>query len=204
MMKNINRKGRTRFAIFLATDMDPESAYDEETIRRRQFFTLAHELGHILLHGRFLLNSQENMSRIPENVAGIMEVEAHWFAGQLLMPNYVFRSIVDLIPDQLADKCGVNVTPALKRLRNLEQNIKTSLIQSARLDKWPKFMGLSIPGVPVQATKLETWSSFAEAAASSEILYICTKCGLLHNEDILWTNECEDCGGKLVNAEGII
>jgi len=202
-MVKLIRGSKTKFVIYLASDPDPDSPYDEQTIKRRQYFTLAHELGHILLHGRYLLNSHANMQIIPDEVAGIMEVEAHWFASRLLMPNYVFRSIVDLIPDQLADKCDVNITPATKRLRNLEGNIKTSILQGARLDKWPKLEHFDIPNYP-RERHLETWSSFEEVAATSNMVYICGKCSLIHTERIIMGKYCEECDGQLVKISGIV
>lgn len=119
---------KTRYIIFLATDSDPDSQYDEQTVLRRRLFTKAHELGHILLHGRFLLNSHEDMNAIPEDIAGIMEIEAHWFASRLLMPNYLFKNAADLLPDRLSEKCNVNITAAVKRIRSLSPGIRHSLI----------------------------------------------------------------------------
>lgn len=119
---------KTRYVIFLATDSDPASQYDEQTVLRRRLFTKAHELGHILLHGRFLLNSHDDMNAIPEDIAGIMEIEAHWFASRLLMPNYLFKNAADLLPDRLSEKCNVNITAAVKRIRTLSPGIRDSLI----------------------------------------------------------------------------
>lgn len=121
---------KIRYIIFLATDSDPASQYDETTILRRQLFTKAHELGHILLHGQFLLNSHADMTVIPDEIASIMEVEAHWFASRLLMPNYLFKSADDLIAHRLSDKCNVNVTAAAKRIGSLAPNIRNSLTRS--------------------------------------------------------------------------
>ncbi|WP_156926747.1 ImmA/IrrE family metallo-endopeptidase [Cohnella panacarvi] len=62
-------------------------------MRRRQNFTRAHELGHILLHGQFDLNSPSDMTLIDERTAAIMEREANMFASRLLMPTYIFRKV---------------------------------------------------------------------------------------------------------------
>lgn len=166
-MVKLHRNKKTRFIIYLASDQDTETPYDVDTIMRRQYFTLAHELGHILLHGNYILNSHADMQLIPEKVAGIMEVEAHWFASRLLMPNYVFKNVVDLIPDHLADKCGVNITPAHKRLRNLERNIRTSILQGARMDKWPPLENLKLP-IFTNEAKYESWAAYEESVASVE------------------------------------
>ncbi|WP_212960725.1 ImmA/IrrE family metallo-endopeptidase [Cohnella xylanilytica] len=205
-MAKVQKNGKTKFLVYLAIDPDPDLPYSETTIKRRQYFTLAHEIGHILLHGRFVLNTWDNMNAIPEAVASIMEVEAHWFASRLLMPNYVFRTLNDLIPDLLAEKCGVNLTPATKRLKNLESNIRLSILYGARLDKWPRHTenyALSIPATP-DDWRMETWESFQEVAATSQLLYICSKCSLLHTEKTLWGRSCEECGGTLVKINGMI
>lgn len=200
-MVKVPRRNGNKFVVFLSTHGN--SAYDEETLRRRQYFTLAHELGHILLHGNFLLNSEDQMYRVPEEVAGIMEVEAHWFASRLLMPNYVFQNLTDLLPEQLAEKCQVNLTPAIKRIKGLEKSIRNSLIQNIRLDKWPKLQHIEVTGWPKER-QFETWESYEEIAATSEIIYICSKCGLIHTERIIWDRFCEECEGELIKIDGIL
>jgi len=156
---------KSKYIIFLATDL--EMNYDAQTIRRRQLFTKVHELGHILLHGQFLLNSHSDMSVIPEHVAGIMEVEAHWFASRVLMPNYVFRSVSDLSAQHLSDKCDVNITAAGKRIYHLSPNIRESLIKSARLDEWAPIEQIEVPGPPKEA-KFATWIAYEESAVAAE------------------------------------
>ena len=204
MMVKMAYKGRVKYNIYIATDMKDETPYDIETIRRRQLFTLAHELGHILLHGSFMSDSSD-FSYISPETAGILEVEAHWFASRLLMPNYVFRNINDLIPDLLAQKCKVNMTPAIKRLKNLTQNIKTSILQTVRLDKWPSNEPFELPDPDYpNAIEYSTWGSLEEAAAASELLYICPNCGLLHNERVIWGPHCTECNEVLVDIKSTL
>lgn len=204
-MAKVEKNGKTKFLIYLATDPDPDLPYSETTINRRQFFTKAHELGHILLHGRFVLNSQYDMDALPKEIADIMEVEAHWFASRLLMPNYVFRTINDLIPDLLAEKCGVNLTPASKRLKNLEANIRESILHGARLDKWPRHTENYLFTTPSDPDdwRMETWESFRQIAATSQLLYICSKCSLIHTEKNIWGRTCEECDAPLVKIDGM-
>jgi hypothetical protein len=199
-MVKVPRKSGNKFVVVLG--IGPK---DNVTVQRRQYFTWAHELGHILLHGHFILDSESHIDQVPDHVADIMEVEAHWFASRLLMPNYVFESITDLIPEHLAEKCKVNLTPASKRIKGLENSVRTALIQSARLDKWPKHEEYVLK-TPTDTNdwQLETWDSFQQVAASSQLLYICKKCSLLHTEKILWGKECQECGGPLVKIDGIL
>lgn len=157
-MVKISQNNKLRFVIFLATDADLNSLFDEQTIRRRQYFTAAHELGHILLHGNFLLNSRNHLNAIPEDVNNIMEIEAHWFASRLLMPDYIFETIADLIPECLAEKCRVNLTPAQKRLKNLNPSIRSRLFKAAHLNMWPSHL-------------------------RDKAQFICPQCGFFHNEE---------------------
>ncbi|SFB62742.1 protein of unknown function [Cohnella sp. OV330] len=192
-MIKLVKGGKVRYTIYLATDSDPDSPYDVETIQKRQFFTAVHELGHILLHGNFLLNSHESMNAIPEELAGILEVEAHWFASKLLMPNYVFRQPSDLIPEILAKKCGVNITPAIKRLSKLDNNIRESLTTSFRLDKYEKLPTWIDDPHSIYCASLK-WDSIHQALnASKRRRYICPKCGLFHGDHNIWGPYCIEC-----------
>jgi len=75
----------------------------------RQRFTIAHELGHLMLHkGQpvhvdegFRVNLRDPRSTTAENVE---EVEANAFAANLLMPANWLRSDLDLGPFDLADE----------------------------------------------------------------------------------------------------
>lgn len=198
-MVKFTYRNKSCFYILVATDQDPDTSYDEETIRRRRMFTLAHELGHILLHGSFIVDSRD-LSYLSEETVGILEVEANWFASRILMPNYAFDNLTDLLPDQLATKFDVNITPAKKRLKNLGANIRESLVRSARMDKWPDYIDYA--EFPHAAwRKNDKWSSYEEAAASSEILYVCKGCGLLHNERTLVDKFCMECEDELVKVK---
>ncbi|WP_438447530.1 ImmA/IrrE family metallo-endopeptidase [Gorillibacterium sp. sgz5001074] len=111
-------KEQTRFAIYVATDLE-DTVLSPTQIERCQYWTLAHEIGHILLHGHFLLNSIHEECELDETTKGILEVEAHWFASRLLMPDYMLNSRWDLDPKRFAEKCQVNLTPAEKRIEGL-------------------------------------------------------------------------------------
>ena len=56
----------------------------------RQLFTLAHELGHILLH-----RDREDFEKLAEKMTKAMEDEVNRFASQLLMPQKLFREAWD-------------------------------------------------------------------------------------------------------------
>ncbi|MFX3631893.1 MAG: ImmA/IrrE family metallo-endopeptidase [Candidatus Pristimantibacillus sp.] len=134
--------GDVGFVIFVASDMDGEK-YSLETIICRQRFTIAHEIGHILLH------SHIDWDNIDEAYAAVLEVEAHWFASRLLMPEYIFDHIADLDPEKLAEKCKVNFSAANKRIEKLSDKTKKTLI--AQASKMVDFFSLS-PG-PIEDFK---------------------------------------------------
>lgn len=58
---------------------------------RRQFFTVAHEIGHIVLHGANAdyIDYRGNVSESKEEEQ--KEKEANYFAASLLMPEEIFR-----------------------------------------------------------------------------------------------------------------
>ncbi len=56
---------------------------------RRQMFTLAHEIGHIALHGEMEGNFIDYRSKAEKTTR---EVEADTFASELLMPEFHFRT----------------------------------------------------------------------------------------------------------------
>jgi Zn-dependent peptidase ImmA (M78 family) len=99
----------------------------------RQRFTLAHELGHYLLHGkrtRVFVDSSTMFFRDGLAAEGTdkVEIEANAFAAELLMPESVLRDIarhqpVDAFDDRaiqsLAAKFGVSVRALTIRLTKL-------------------------------------------------------------------------------------
>jgi Zn-dependent peptidase ImmA (M78 family) len=67
---------------------------DEAPVRQR--FTIAHELGHLLMHpGRQLWVDRSvrvNLREVGEHGRGGEEREANWFAADLLMPEHMVRT----------------------------------------------------------------------------------------------------------------
>jgi len=99
--------------IYLNQDHSPE----------RQTFTLAHELGHYVLHNGVKLridkyNYQANTKEAKE------ETEANYFAASLLMPKIEFMSVIENAGTvgQVAKYFGVSQTAVVNRIRWLRQN----------------------------------------------------------------------------------
>lgn len=93
----------------------------DEHKKTRQFFTVAHELGHFFLHDK---NKQEvfhraQMDQFGDNIDE--EQEANWFAASLLMPRELITKEWNLHPDEafIAARFGVSRAAAHWRLKNL-------------------------------------------------------------------------------------
>jgi Zn-dependent peptidase ImmA (M78 family) len=102
--------------------------------KTRQNFTIAHELGHLLLHDQEKLHvDHEFRVRLRNDVSSQgtdeAEREANFFAASLLMPKEFLRNdlaeedYVDLLDGQflraLARKYGVSAQALVNRLKNL-------------------------------------------------------------------------------------
>lgn len=61
----------------------------------RQKFTLAHELGHYILHKSEITSKHEDYILLRDNEYTAMEREANEFAAELLMPRDKFRNCVE-------------------------------------------------------------------------------------------------------------
>lgn len=98
------------FTIFLSPETSP----------LRDNFTIAHELGHLLLHTDFDAEGNETFYRFGSDRA---EKEANWFAANLLMPRDEFITLAQESGNDsyaLAGHFGVSVAAANVRLRVLK------------------------------------------------------------------------------------
>ncbi|MFG2351503.1 ImmA/IrrE family metallo-endopeptidase [Streptomyces phaeochromogenes] len=101
-------------------------------VEARQRFTVAHELGHLLLHrGRPLILDTQTRVNLRDTVSSKAtdreEIEANRFAAALLAPEVMvrrevrqaqFQTVEDLV-ERLADRFGVSHTAMNFRLMNL-------------------------------------------------------------------------------------
>lgn len=75
----------------------------------RTRFTLAHELGHVVLHGQQLA---ELFSRPDPDHHELIEREANRFAAHLLIPDAALKRLSSVKPDALAKRFGVSLRMA--------------------------------------------------------------------------------------------
>lgn len=79
----------------------------------RNLFTIAHEIGHFVLHNGSQNRFDEYHKYTPEELK--REREANDFAGELLMPQYKFKEVFDEVRGdmkKLADRFGVSIRAA--------------------------------------------------------------------------------------------
>ncbi len=89
---------------------------NNKTAPRRQHFSIAHELGHIALNHppvEFL------DSTLMTPCAPWHEVEANYFASELLMPKLVLAPMGPMTPQEIARYCHVSLGAAKVRAKQL-------------------------------------------------------------------------------------
>lgn len=91
-------------------------------IVERQTFTIAHELGHWMLHRSFFENHPEEYGILPRfqqvNENDPFEKEANAFAASLLVPKRLLNPVRDASVSSLASAFGVSRTMMEFRLKN--------------------------------------------------------------------------------------
>lgn len=90
----------------------------------RQRFTIAHEMGHHLLHrdrGRDVLYRRDLDQ--PDAAESLIEKEANWFAAALLMPEHCVARFSVKNPDVLKKKFEVSHSAMKFRLKNLSSSL---------------------------------------------------------------------------------
>jgi len=116
--------------IFVIKSDTPFIRYNKSDNSQRQRFTIAHELGHLLLHSKttplFIDKTQKIMYRNVESSTGElhMEREANAFAAAILMPENLVKEELNEIKkgdiiSQLARKFNVSPQAMSFRLSNL-------------------------------------------------------------------------------------
>lgn len=97
--------------------------YNDIQSEPRRRFTLAHELGHIFLHGQYIKNNGEIIDKtfFRSNIRDAIEDEANNFAAELLMP---LDEIMQLMGQDirkvsaLSEEFGVSLAAMSYRLNN--------------------------------------------------------------------------------------
>lgn len=93
--------------------------YDDTMPHTRQRFTVAHEIGHIML-GHIGDGQCTRINREPAADDAPEETQANQFAARILAPAWVLHSIHALTPAEIADACEISITAASFRAQRME------------------------------------------------------------------------------------
>ena len=88
--------------------------YNQNCTVDRQRFTVAHELGHIVMHTEGLYNREPSPNDNP------IEHEANVFASRLLAPACVLWGLGVTTPEQISEICGISLTAAEFRMERMD------------------------------------------------------------------------------------
>lgn len=90
--------------------------YNSETMPERQRFSIAHEMGHIVLHnptGATVMNREISPNDDP------LETEANIFASRLLAPLCILHFLNLNCAEEIAEYCSISMTAAKIRYQRL-------------------------------------------------------------------------------------
>jgi Zn-dependent peptidase ImmA (M78 family) len=96
--------------------------YDDVTVNSpdRISWTIMHEIGHIIL-GHLVEFSETALNRggMTSKQYGVLEVEAHYFAAEFLMPTAILKYYTGITPDEIALLFGVSDKAAEKKYKRV-------------------------------------------------------------------------------------
>lgn len=121
---NLNRENAEAKTVKLRGSDDYLIVYDErvDNIQRIRW-TLAHEIGHIIM-GHLIEFDATALNRrgLDEKEYGILEVEAHWFAAELLAPKTIItRFSFHNNPQGISLICDISKDAAKRRLKEIRK-----------------------------------------------------------------------------------
>lgn len=112
---------------------------------QKKRFVLAHELGHMLLHGKNEATYSDDYSTLEAYKHGIQEIEANDFATELLMPEILFKEACfkkKFSPDllrELSEKFNTSITSVVYRFIDLGYHpICTFFCRDGKVEYWKK------------------------------------------------------------------
>lgn len=92
--------------------------YNDEQLKTRQRWTIAHEIGHIVM--------KHDFKNVDEQLYSKMEVEANFFAAQLLIPNQIINCAIkrgyNITVDFIIQNFNVSEEAAIKKIETLNKN----------------------------------------------------------------------------------
>lgn len=99
--------------------------YDDVRVNSpdRISWTIMHEIGHIILgHLTDFVETALNRGGITSKQYGVLEVEAHYFAAEFLMPTAILKYLKGITVDEIALLFGVSEKAAKKKHKRVFEN----------------------------------------------------------------------------------
>ncbi|MBT7443001.1 MAG: ImmA/IrrE family metallo-endopeptidase [Methylococcales bacterium] len=181
---------RNEWAIFYNTDVIHPG---------RSNFTLAHELGHYMVHRQSLNKTKFQCGEkdmLDENLQGIdIETEANAFAANLLMPNSDFRTqadgqkfSIDLM-QHCANRYGVSLTAAVLKWLDFTKKRAIGLLSEEGFMHWSKSSNRAFRSGRYFATKKNCVEVPEFSLAAEEQYSAAARNGVRHGPDIWFPGE---------------
>lgn len=164
-------------------------------------WTLAHEIGHIALgHLLEFEMTALNRSGLSKKAYGILEVEANWFAAELLAPRPALRILGLEEGDEsaLALLCSISKEAADRRLAQLLKENYYDNVQDNQKDKLLRNFWQYLESNSALITIHESATSFSGSYLYPEMAKhcrVCKHCNACIGDDK--QQYCHVCGGKL-------
>ena len=112
----------------------PVILYDDTPLPQRIRFTIAHELGHLVL--RHVRPGQgTTVNREPSSTDDPRETEANVFAARLLAPACVLWALELHKPEEIAELCRISLQSAKFRAERMEELYKRNKFLSSPLER---------------------------------------------------------------------
>lgn len=181
---------KNEWAIFYNTDVEHQG---------RQNFTLAHELGHYMVHrhnrasGRFECGENDMLDKDQTTVD--IEAEANAFAASLLMPAHDFRKQADDQPfcfdlmSHCADRYGVSLTAAVLRWLEFTKKRAIALLSEEGFMHWSKSSNKAYKSGRYFPTKKRCIEIPERSAAARECYDPNARNGFQHGPGIWFSDE---------------
>lgn len=154
---------------------------DNERNRSRLRWTLAHEIGHIVLgHLATIRDNEINLIDDPEDTYSAFELEAHCFARCLLAPpNILFASGIEESINSIMEACDISFSAATK--------VKDFLARGK------DHVHYTVEGIPL----IDNFSDYINRWKTG---FVCTNCGAQSHSSYRY---CTVCGEEYTQWRGI-
>ncbi len=184
--KTMTKRGSNKYLI----------VYDDSYQRERIRWTLAHEIGHIIL-GHLVHYEETALSRggLNEKQYRVLELEAHWFAEALLSPIHILDNFDIKNVQQIAFLCDISKDASTKSLKHINNNYSNDAIVERKLLR--NFYDFFYKDKHLQVT-FENLAKYKNSYLYSNLSKICKICSICNSFiTISEQNYCHICGKKV-------